>query len=68
VCYYLGGGEIMKDVSTYFTHDELCEMLDVPRDSGLMSDEYSLIWWPPAEMWKLTMKVGTKGELESMVE
>uniref|UniRef100_A0A6M3KEJ7 Uncharacterized protein n=1 Tax=viral metagenome TaxID=1070528 RepID=A0A6M3KEJ7_9ZZZZ len=57
----------MKDVSTYFTHDELCEMLDVPKESGLFAPDYSLIWWPPAEMWKLTMKVGTLEEIESLI-
>ena len=58
----------MKNISTYFTHDELCEMLDVPKEAGLLADEYSLIWWPPAEMWKLTMKVGTKEEIEALCE
>jgi len=56
----------MEAKSIYFTHDELCEIMDVPKESGLVSDEYSLIYWPPAEMWKLTLKVGTKEEIESL--
>ena len=52
----------MNDVSIYLSHNELCELLNVKEDSVLISEEYSLIWWPPAEMWRLTMKVGTKNE------
>ena len=58
----------MDTKSIYLTHDELCEMMDVPKDSGLVADEYSLIYWPPAEMWKISMKVGTKEEVEALAE
>jgi len=59
----------MKKVETYLTHEELCELLDVsPSESGLVADEYSLIWWYPAQMWKLSMQVGTKEEIEALIE
>ena len=58
----------MKDKSIYLTHDELCEMLAVPKESGLVADEYSLIYWPPAKMWRLTLTVGTKDEVEALAE
>jgi hypothetical protein len=58
----------MENKSVYLTHDELCEMMDVPKESVLVADEYSLIYWPPAEMWKLTLKVGTKEEVEALAE
>ena len=57
----------MKTKKTYLTHDELCEILDVPKESGLLAGEYSLIWWQPAEMWQLSMKVGTKEEIEAII-
>ena len=56
----------MEDKSIYLTHAELCELLDVPEDTGLLADEDSLIFWPPAEMWRLTVKVGTKEEVQEM--
>jgi hypothetical protein len=58
----------MDRKETYFTHDELCEMLDVPKESGLLVDENALIWWPPAEMWRLSVKVGTKEEVEAAAD
>jgi len=58
----------METRKIYLSHDELCEMLDVPKDSGLLADEYALIYWPPAEMWRLSLKVGTKEEVEALCE
>ena len=55
----------METKKIYLTHDELCEMFDVPKESGVLADEYSLIYWPPAEMWQLSIKVGTKEEVEA---
>lgn len=57
----------METKKVYLTHDELCDMLNVPKESGLIADEYSLIWYSPAEMWQLSMKVGTKEEIEALL-
>lgn len=58
----------MQEKSIYLTHEELCEMFDIPKESGVVADEYSLIYRPDAEMWKLTVKVGTKEETEALME
>jgi len=52
--------------SIYLTHNELCDMFDVPEDSAFMVDDVPLIWWPPAEMWRLSINVGTKEEIEKL--
>jgi len=57
----------METKNIYFTHDELCEMFGISKESGLLADEYSLIWWPPADMWRLSIKVGTKEEIEKEI-
>jgi len=58
----------MENKEIYLTHDELCEILDVPKESGIVADEYSLIYWPPAQMWRISVKVGTKEEVEALAE
>jgi len=58
----------MQTVKAYLTHEDLCDLLEVPSEMGLISDEYSLIWYPPASAWQLTMKVGTKEEVEEYAE
>ena len=60
--------EMTERKSIYLTHNELCEMFDVPEDSAFMVDEPSLIWYPPAEMWRLSINVGTKEEIEKLAE
>jgi len=58
----------MQKKTIYLPHKELCEMFDVPEDSVLVADGDSLLYRPDAQMWMLTVKVGTKEELEAMAE
>lgn len=60
-------GESMKTVDVYWTHAELCEILGVPPEMGLVCDEDALTWRPDAEMWRLSMRVGTEEEVEAAV-
>ena len=58
----------METKKIYFTHDELCEMFDIPKESGILTDEYALIYYPPAEMWQLSIRVGTQEEVMAECE
>ena len=58
----------MEHKSVYFTHKELCDLMGIPEDNCLVADEYSLIWWPPAGMWKLSMRSGTDAEIDLLQE
>ena len=52
----------------YLTHSELCEMFDVPEETAIMADEPSLFYNPAAEMWQLSVMVGSKEEIEKAAE
>ncbi len=54
--------------NTYISHNELCEMLDVSKNSALIADDMSLTWWPPASAWRLSMRVCSKEEIEKLAE
>jgi hypothetical protein len=43
-------------------------MFDVPKESCFMVDEYALGYDPRAEMWRLTVKVGTKEEVDLEID
>lgn len=58
----------VKRADYYFRHDELCELLDVPKDSGILADDSSFIFWPPASAWRLSVRVGSKEEIEQLAE
>jgi hypothetical protein len=54
----------MKTEKRYFTHAELCELLDVPEDSALAIPDDGFRYDCIAEMWVLEMNVGTNEEIE----
>ena len=41
----------------YLTHNELCDMFDVPHNWAVSSDEDALVYRPDVELWKLTVDV-----------
>jgi len=56
----------MKKEIRYFRHDELCDLLDVPRESALAIDADGFRYDVLAEMWMLEMHVGTSEEIEEL--
>jgi hypothetical protein len=57
----------MKLEKRYFTHTELCELLEVPEDSALAIPEDGFRYDVLAEMWMLEMNVGTPAEIEELM-
>lgn len=55
----------METKSIYLTHNELCEMFEIPEDSAILTDEYALTFYVPARAWQLSIKVGTKEEVDA---
>jgi len=58
----------MKLEKRYFTHAELCELLDVPEDSALAIPEDGFRYDVIAGMWILEMNAGTPEEIEELAE
>ena len=55
----------MKTVTAYFTHDEMCEILDVPKESVLA---FKHMHYNLDDMWVLKMHAGTLEEIEKVME
>jgi len=52
----------------YLTHSELCEMFDVPEETAIMADDEAMLWNPAAEIWQLSIMVGSKEEIDKAAE
>jgi len=52
----------------YLTHSELCEMFDVPEDMEFTADDAAMLWNPAAEIWQLSVMVGSKEEINKAAE
>ena len=56
----------MKTKTSYFTHREMCQILDVPETSCLAIPEDGFRYDVIAELWVLDMNVGTIEEIEEL--